>query len=199
MNNVDGPVKRSSQKVYRSRPLERSYRLFPKKTLKLDEIKYDPSLDNNADGVYKNRIDRQLYLYEVKGFFEDEILVSINKNVSEEEYILEAGYPIFKAMSILGIKETEVRVKIMLDREKATALTQKRLEKQEKAIARFKELDEKMEKLRQLIQRCDSDMYDLMQSVDEDLQQQIKRAHYISLNTPHIYKKSLKVAINKEE
>ncbi|MBE2977743.1 hypothetical protein [Priestia megaterium] len=199
MNSVDKPVKRSSQKVYRGRPLERSYRLFPKKTLKLDEIKYDPSLDDNVDGVYMNRINRQLYLYEVNGFFEDEILVSINKNASEEEYILEAGYPVLKAMSILGIKETEVRVKIMLGREKAITLTKKRLEKQEKAVAKFKELDEKMEKLRQIIRRCDSDMYDLMQSVDEDLQQQIKEAHYISLNTPHIYKKSLKVAVDKNE
>ncbi|MBU8855374.1 hypothetical protein [Priestia aryabhattai] len=199
MSNVDVAVKRSSQKVYRGRELERSYRLFPKKTVQLDKIDYDPSLDESVEGKYAVRINRQLKFYKENGFFEDDILVSLTKTDSNSRYVLEAGYPIFKAMSIIGLEEAEVRVKVQVDKEKATKLVDKRLEKHEKAISKFKELDEKMEKLRQLIKTCDADMFDLMHSVDEDLKSQIKKAHYVSLNTPHIYKKSLKVPIYKKE
>lgn len=199
MSNVHVPIKRSSQKVYRGRELERPYRLFPKKALKLNAIEYDSSLDELVEDKYAVRINRQLKFYKENGFFEDDILVSVKKTDSNQRYVLEAGYPVFKAMSIIGLEEAEVRVKIQVDKEKAIKLVDKRLEKHQKAVSKFKELDEKMEKLRQLIQTCDADMFDLMQSVDEDLQAQIKKAHYISLNTPHIYKRSVKVPLYKKE
>ncbi|MED4587865.1 hypothetical protein [Priestia flexa] len=189
-------VNSKTKRVFRSKEIDRSYRLFPKRRINLSEIKYKLASREEL-AKYERRIRRQLCFYEENGYFQDEILVSINTSTDNNTFVLEAGYPVLAALSQLGIKTAEVRIKVKVNKDKAHKLVTKRLSDHNKAVEMFIALDTKMEKLRQIIHTCDSDLYDLMNSVDVSLQSVIKEAHFKSINTSHVYKKSLKAVIYK--
>ncbi|KYG33473.1 hypothetical protein [Priestia endophytica] len=185
-----------SKPKYKSVPLDRDYPLFPKQVMNLEDIENSREFSDVALQFQQRRIDQQLELYKDKGVFKGEMLVMPSKTDSGVQYELIGGYSLYEAAKILGFKEMEVRVKRKIKTEQATDLVTKRLSKQKSALEKFKMLEEKLSTLREHIHKCDFDLYDLLDSVDEELQTEIREAHQESLHTPLVYKQNRKIRID---